>query len=163
MLDASPVKRQRRKPGKVVRIDLGENKAALGLVLNEPLIAFFDRQLPFDEANSVSVAGLPIAFTLMVMNRAVTSGRWVVVGSADIPDALKVPPKFCKQDLISGEAAIYQVIPELAPHYERPASPAECAGLEAAAVWSAEHVEDRLRDHFAGVPNKWVQQLKYRG
>jgi anthranilate synthase component 1 len=24
----------------------------------------------------------------------------------------------------------------------------------------AEHVEDRIRDHYAGVPNKWVEQLK---
>lgn len=163
MLKPYPVKRQRRTPGKLLQVNLGNNKAARALVLNEPLIAFFDKQFDLDEADDVCVVDLPIAFTLMVMNRAVTSGRWVVVGSVDIPPALKVPPKFCKEDLVSGEAAIYQEIPELAPFYERPARPGECEGLEAAAVWDPEHVEDRLRDHFVGLPNKWVEQLRYRG
>lgn len=27
-------------------------------------------------------------------------------------------------------------------------------------VWSPEHVEDRLRDHFAGRPNKWEESLR---
>ena len=31
-----------------------------------------------------------------------------------------------------------------------------------AAVWDPQHVEDRLRDHFAGLPNKWVQSLALR-
>ncbi len=67
---------------------------------------------------------------------------------------------FCKQDIVSGKLYIYQEVPELAPLYERPATTGECIGLEAAAVWEAEHVEDRLRDHFAGQLNKWVEQLR---
>ena len=35
----------------------------------------------------------------------------------------------------------------------------QCEGLECAAVWEAEHVEDRLRDYFDGKPNTWVEQL----
>jgi hypothetical protein len=27
-------------------------------------------------------------------------------------------------------------------------------------VWAAEHVEDRLRDHYAGRPNQWVESLR---
>jgi Immunity protein 26 len=158
----STIKRQRRRPGKIVKIDLGNSEAALGLVLTEPLIAFYDKQFGYEEVCPKYVSDLPILFTLMVMNHAVISGRWTIVGESDIPDNLKVPPKFCKEDLVSGEKSIYQEIPELAPHYERPATPDECDGLEAAAVWEAQHVEDRLRDHFAGVPNKWVQQLRHR-
>ena len=56
--------------------------------------------------------------------------------------------------------SIYQEVPELAPLYERLAIAEECVGLERAAVWEPEHVEDRLRDHFAGRSNRWVESLK---
>jgi hypothetical protein len=96
------------------------------------------------------------------MNDAITSGRWEVVGQIEIPEKLKSVPKFCKQDQISGALSIYQEIDDLAPHYERPARAGECDGLETAAVWEAEHIEDRLRDHFSGKPNKWVEQLRIK-
>jgi hypothetical protein len=44
----------------------------------------------------------------------------------------------------------------------RPAARAECEGLERFAVWDPTQVEDRLRDHFAGRPNKWVESMKIR-
>jgi len=44
----------------------------------------------------------------------------------------------------------------------RQASRAECEGLERCAVWEPEHVEDRLRDHFAGKPNVWVESLRLK-
>ena len=59
---------------------------------------------------------------------------------------------FFKQDALSGVLLVYSV--GAMGSTERPARPEEAAGLERAAVWSAEHVEDRLRDHFDGVPNK---------
>jgi len=38
----------------------------------------------------------------------------------------------------------------------------ESQGLEAAAVWEPEHIEDRLRDHFDGKPNKWLESLRIK-
>lgn len=152
----------RRQPGQIVRIDLGDGAHSYAQVLTEPLLAFYDRVYEGSGPALEEIIALPVAFTLMVMNHAVKNGRWPVVGRAPIPPALDWPPPFCKQDAITGELSIYQEIPELAPHYERPAAPAECKGLETAAVWDPEHVEDRLRDHFAGRPNKWVEQLQPR-
>jgi hypothetical protein len=122
-------------------------------------VAFFDCQFSSGDQDGIDVNDVPIAFVLMVMNYAVTSGRWPIIGRAGIPNNVGLPPKFCKQDQVSGELFIYHEVAELAPIYERPAKTGECAGLETAAVWDPEHVEDRLRDHFAGIPNKWVQQL----
>lgn len=152
-------KRRRRKEGQIVKILLGNHKFAVGIVLREPVISFFDKE--FYEGDLISINNLPIAFTLMVMNDAVTSGRWEVVGNAEIPERLKAPPMFWKKDDISGHLSVYHEIESLAPHYERSANPKECEELEAAAVWEAVHVEDRLRDHFLGQPNKWVEQLKF--
>ena len=43
---------------------------------------------------------------------------------------------------------------------EIPATWEEIQGLENVMVWSSSHLEDRLRDHFAGRPCKWVQGPK---
>jgi hypothetical protein len=159
MLKSSP--RRRRMPGQIVEIALGQGKISFARVLHEPLFAFYDEV--FDAAEKPStqdVVNLPIAFKINVMNSAVTSGHWPVIANIGLTPDLQVVPMFCKQDIVTGKLYIYQEVPELAPHYERPATNKECIGLETAAVWDAEHVEDRLRDHFAGQPNKWVEQLR---
>ena len=35
-------------------------------------------------------------------------------------------------------------------------------GLEAAAVWEAEHVESRVKDYYNATTNIWVEQLKIK-
>ena len=143
MLGETRPKRTRRTEGSIVKIPLTSDKVAYGLVLTEPLVAIFDRQ--FDERDEPDPSVLldtPIAFKLMVMNYAITGGRWIVIGRLPLPDHLRMPPAFCKRDRISGKISIYQEVEELAPHYERDASPDECRGLETAAVWEPEHVED---------------------
>jgi hypothetical protein len=163
MLARSRTKRVRRTEGSVVKIALGGNKIAYGLVLREPLVAIFDRLFAEgDDVQPSELLRIPIAFILMVMNSAVTSGGWPVVGHVCIPDELRQPPAFCKQDPIDGKLSIYQELGDLAPSYERPATLEECEGLEAAAVWGPGHVEDLLRDHFAGRPNIWAKSLRIR-
>lgn len=44
----------------------------------------------------------------------------------------------------------------------RRATKMACEGLERAAVWEPEHVEERLRDLYVGKPNIWVEQLKIK-
>lgn len=161
MLGEPRTKRVRRTEGSIVKIPLGAGTAAYGLVLQEPLVAFFDREFGEGKAPSPEeLLNTPIAFRLMVMNHAVTQGRWPVVARAPVPDHLQTPPPFCRQDEITGRLSIYHEIEVLAPHYERGATLDECRGLETAAVWEPEHVEDRIRDHFAGRPNIWVEQLR---
>lgn len=161
MLGSKTKKVVKREPGQIARIELGQGTFSYAQILREPLIAFFDALYDSNEKPSVEeITSSPVAFTLMVMNHAITQGRWPVIGRTDIPPERQAPPSFCKQDAITGRLSIYQEVPELAPHYERPAKIGECLNLEAAAVWEPEHVEDRLRDHFAGRPNKWVEQLR---
>lgn len=161
MLESATVKIIRRRPGQIVRVELGQGTCSYARVLNEPLVAFYDLLFGASQKTSLEeVISSPVAFTLMVMNHAITRGRWPVIGRVSLSPELQVPPAFCKQDAATGRLSVYQEVPELAPHYERLAKAGECSGLEAAAVWEPEHVEDRLRNHFAGEPNKWVEQLK---
>ncbi|HEY0158466.1 MAG TPA: hypothetical protein VGF28_14380 [Thermoanaerobaculia bacterium] len=90
------------------------------------------------------------------MNRAITSGRWKVLGHVPLDEPLQREPAFFKQDPLSGELTLYR------SGTEYPASAEECQELERAAVWDPEHVEDRLRDHFDGRSNRWVESLRAR-
>jgi len=91
------------------------------------------------------------------MNYAVKRGRWAVVGHIALDEALMNPPPFFMQDALRKDSfSLYQ------KGQIRPATKSECVGLERAAVWDPTHVEDRLRDHYAGRKNKWVESLKIR-
>ena len=46
--------------------------------------------------------------------------------------------------------------------HSRRAEPQECIGLECAAVWEEENVEERLLDTFMGRPSASVEHLKVR-
>jgi hypothetical protein len=41
----------------------------------------------------------------------------------------------------------------------RDAIPEGCEGLEPAAVWEPERIADRLDDHFAGRPTRWLKDM----
>lgn len=154
-------KRTRRKPGQFVEIGLGGGQRAFGRVLMEPLFAFYDYQVTDDTLPGLAeLAALPIAFRIWVTNYVVTKNRWKVLGTLPLSADLRIAPDFFKRDPISGRLSIYN--DDFAPSYERPATWAECEPLECAAVWDGEHVEDRLRDHFAGRPNRWLESLKLK-
>lgn len=158
---AGRMKRQQRTEGAVVEIPLGSGRRAFGRLRYEPLVDFFDLELR--DSNSIDLDRIvrsPVAFTIYVMNSAVTSGRWPTVGTKPLTDAERATvPRFCKKDALTGALSIYWEDPLSDEAHEVPASREECQLLEPAAVWSAEHVEDRLRDHFEGRPNKWRKSI----
>ena len=148
-------KKIKRTVGDVVKISLGGDLFCFGHVLEEPLVAFYD--LKTDRIPSLEeILQLPVLFKVWVMNHAIASGTWEVIGHRELSDSLKQPAIFFKQDPISKRVCLYVNSKEI------PASREQCEGLERAAVWNPEHVEDRLRDHYLGVPNQWVESLKLK-
>ncbi|MGL5095390.1 MAG: hypothetical protein ACRDD1_07370 [Planctomycetia bacterium] len=144
--------RQRRSVGAVLKAPLGDGWHAYAWTLPEADFAFFDLRASSD-LPATEVVRLPVAFRVAVHKSAWTDGRWLRVGKAEPPPETLAPaPKFVR-DALNGRLSIYLhgVI--------RPAAREECVGLECCAVWEPEHVEDRLRDHFAGRPNKWVRSM----
>lgn len=145
--------RVRRRVGDVVKIALDEHDSiAYAVVLESADFAVFDgRQASDIEA---ALQRTPM-FYVSVMNRAVSTGRWTVVkvDPGMVPE-LKAPPTFM-QDYVHREK--FQI-------YERgtmrPATRAECEPLERTAVWDPEHVEDRIRDAYAGRENPWLRSLQ---
>ncbi|WP_239807487.1 immunity 26/phosphotriesterase HocA family protein [Croceicoccus hydrothermalis] len=144
--------------GDILKIDLGGGTHSYGQVADEPLIVFFNGA--FTEALPPGQAiQLPVLFRLWVHNDAVKKGIWEVVGNLPLAPADAVEPYFFRQDAITGALSLYHSS-FANTGWEHPASATDCDGLECAAVWDAEQVEDRLRDHYAGRPNKWFESLR---
>jgi hypothetical protein len=152
-------RRQKWTNGAVVSISLGDDFLGFGQMLDEPEYAFFDvRTLSETLPAPADVVANPVLFRLWVIRQAHSKGRWSKIGFAPIAaelakkvlrfnqDPLKPNSIFLSYDGVSG----------------KPCAAEECTLYERAAVWDPEHVEDRLRDHFAGRPNKWVESLRVR-
>lgn len=149
---------RKQKLGDIVRIDIGNGKHFHAVALTNPLFAFFDGVSEGDEPGK-DVRHRPVLFKLWVMDSAAKSGRWPIVGQLDplMVSALD-STVFFNQDRISGRISAYDAI----TNAQSPISFEEADRLEAAAVWSPEHVEDRLRDHINGTSNKWWSSTRPR-
>lgn len=146
---------KKRTVGDIVQIPLGDGTHTYARVLHEASFAFYDSRTN-EDLTVDRITSRPILFFVPVMDRAIKEGRWSIVGHAPVDDNLKVPPRFIQDPLDKNKFEIYE------KGQIRPATRQECLGLEREAVWDPEHVEDRLRDHYAGRNNKWVELLKIR-
>jgi len=151
-------KRVRRRQEDILRIDLGDCLHSFAQVAEEPLIIFFDGCFT-EEQSLESISRLPVLFRLLVMDYAVTRCHWPVIDRQTIAAENAEGPFFYKQDAITGRLALYHSSFS-DTNWEQPASLTECEGLECAAVWDPEHVEDRLRDHYRGRANAWAESLQ---
>lgn len=154
-----------RTPGRVVRIGLGDGRCAYGRQLTGVTVEFYDRiGEPGEPVDLIEIVAAPVAFRIWVTSSAFRRrGGWELLDvvcltqeeQAEIHD-------YAKQDPLSGGLTIYRVDPASGTGSETFATTEECQALERAAVWSPEHVEDRLRDHFDGRPNRWAESMRLK-
>lgn len=148
---------QRITAGALVGISLGDGHRAFGRVLSKTEVAFYGVRIPdAGEVDFDLVYQAPILFITAVMNDAVKSGHWTIVDRRPLEAALDQSRDYFMRDAYTGKYSIYGSVDGSI----RPATEEECVNLECTAVWSACHIEDRLRDHFADVPNVWVRQMR---
>lgn len=149
------IKRQRWTLGSIVVVPLGNGFHSYAQMLEEPEYAFFDSRTR-TELPAETVVIQPVLFRLWVMNSAHRLGRWQKVCTVPVPQGLSEPVLRYNQDPIRPQ--------DIRLTYDGCSGDlctvADCDGLECAAVWDPEHVEDRLRDHYQGVPNSWAESLK---
>ena len=148
---------QRITLGALVEIDLGNECRAYGRVISKSELAFYHvKACSKGNMGLQEIYDSPVAFIIPVMNSAIKSGRWKIIDKRALEANFLTARFYFMKDLQTNEYSIYRND----DGSTRPASEAECAGLERAAVWEPEHVEDRLRDLFDNRVNKWVEQLK---
>jgi hypothetical protein len=152
---STPARRARRpRPGDVVRLDLGDGSHTYGRVLVRPFLAVYDARTAQPMAPADIVAR-PVLFIVGAFDREVA--RWERVGHVPLRQGeLEVPDRFI-QDIPTGACRLI----DLAGN-ERPATVEECEGRESATIWFAEHLVERIQDHYAGRPNVWVEQQRVK-
>lgn len=149
--------RKRKKIGDLVRIPLDGGWFAYGRVLADPDFAFYDLRTRHDTPLD-QILNRPVLFRLSVMKHATTTGVWPIIGWAALEERLGEPACYFRQDALTRELFIFTSDGQI--WSERPATFEECDGLECLAVWEPEHVQNRLGDHFAGRPNKWLESMR---
>jgi hypothetical protein len=147
--------RIKRTVGDVVAVPLGDGRFGYGLVLKEPLLAFFDLLSQAGEhPRAEDIVRSRVLFRIWVANRPVIDGTWPVLANVTVPEALLEPPWFFKLDPISKKLTMGRTGTE-----ELPLDPQKVGQLERMAVWSAVHVVARLQDHFDGRPDKHAKSV----
>jgi Immunity protein 26 len=127
------------------------------MLWQRPFIAVYDRRSQRQLSDDEIVTGR-VLFVVAVFDRAYAGGRWPIVGHVPLEEAdIPIPDRFMQDLFQPGEC---QIIDRFGR--SRPARPEECVGLERAAVWEAEHVEERIRDHYAGRPNVHLEYMAVR-
>jgi hypothetical protein len=148
------MKRQKRTVGAVVKIPFNGKWFTYGQILDDAEVVIFDARTDC-ELSMDEITNQPIICRVAVSNHAITKGRWLKVGKYPISEELKKPiPKYIQDILQPDRFEIY------CDGMIRPSTREECIGLERAAVWEPEHVEERIRDHYSGKQNRWTDILE---
>ncbi len=147
-------RRKHWDPGNVVEITLADGSLSYGVVVALPLMAF--TQNSYENRPEINNEIFdPIAFRIWVMKYAIGKKGWPIVGQIDLVDSLLEKPTFYKYDQIADKYFHYvDCVDDISVKMD------QCIGLECAAAWDPEHIEDRLYDLKMGLPNKWVESLK---
>ena len=155
---ASDKKRKyfRRKVGMVFRVPLGEDLYGYGQIANETEEIFFDY---VDNAKNVNIGNLlnhKVIFKIVVQNGPLHDGIWEVLGLYPVVEQNATRKDRFNYDFMKER---YVIVKE--DMTEVPSTPEEIRklGLECFAAWHYTNVEDRLRDHFAGRKNYWIESF----
>lgn len=143
----------RNNPGDIFKIDLSDGFHTYTRKLVDPLFAFYGIRTK-DTLSVETIIQRPVLFEIWVMKYAISKSGWPKVGTVALKAIDEDSRSFFKQDPHNGSLSCYR------DGRENPISFEEALQLERAAVWSPNHVEERLRDHFANAPNKWVELLR---
>jgi hypothetical protein len=143
---------KRWKPGDVVRKSMSDGWTYYARLLEFPWAVFYKHRTREPSANLSEVTSKPVLFTLAAHKSILAVGQWESIGNVRLDGSL-TPPK-AQAIRRYNSYSIIDVTGSM-----RPATPQECEGLEPAAVWEPNHIDDRLQDTFAERPNIWLEQL----
>lgn len=154
------MKRQRVTEGAILEINIENQYYVYAQILVKGLgYAFFDYKSKEHLKDLNELLKCEVLFIVTVYDDVVTQGKWIKVGKLPIrQDLLVQPMKFMQDYMDLDKFDLYN--PNTGEIVK--ATRDECFGLERASVWEFNHVEDRIRDHYLGVPNVWVEQLKIK-
>jgi hypothetical protein len=138
------MKNQKRILGSILNIDLGNGYHSYARILKNAEYAFYDIKTNID-IEVDEIISKPILFILSVYDDVITNGRWEIVGEKPLESSFDALPMNYIQDPIDpNKFQIYD--PNTGEMFD--AQKEDCIGLGEAAVWDAEHVEERIRKYY---------------
>lgn len=148
-------KRQKKTIGAIIEISIEEKYYVYAQILPKSLYAFFDYRCKEPIVDFSCLKNSPVLFIIPVYDYVITKGIWLKVGNMPIREDLErlsisyyiydeISGKFSKYDSCTGEII--------------PSTKEDVRGLERAAVWAENHVEDRIRDYYNHVPCLWLKE-----
>ncbi|HYO59764.1 Imm26 family immunity protein [Archangium sp.] len=146
------MRKQKHKTGSFVRTALADGSFGYARLLESPYAAFYQHRTTNPDSDLDRIASKPILFKTAVRHLALDS--WELIGWRALEEHLTQPLVRFTQDL--GDVRRCTIFDT------RAAEPQDCVGLERAAVWEQESIEERLLDALLGRPNVDEERLKVR-
>ena len=144
------------RPGSFLRIPLADGSFGYGRVLKLPHDAYYNYRTETPDSDLDRIASQPILFKISA--RHMEERGWELIGWKKLGEQFSQPIVQFMQDRGNfQDCTIFDTVGNV-----RSAEPQECVGLERAAVWEEENVEQRLLDTFMGRSNYEVEHLKVR-
>lgn len=143
--------------GSILKVKLANTTFGLARVIGGGFIEFYDISITNEGLIEVvnTLKQHKVIFTLSVHKSWKKNSGWESIGNS--MDSIPSPPKQFMQNF-----ANLDDIKIINPDGSMAVSTREeivKQGIERVAVWEDNHIEDRLRDYFSGVPNRWLDQL----
>lgn len=149
-------KKIRRKAGQVFQVPLGDGTYGYGQTTSYNCV-FFNCRDKGEIKELKDIVKQPVIFRVGVDHYAITDGIWPVLGVLPVAHYLEEEEDPYTYDSIKGRYVIWKT-----GTLQVPATPEEIYNLECFSSWGPEHVEQRLKDHFAGRPNYDVENFRNR-
>ncbi len=141
-----PTRQSGLEPGQLVRIPIGEFGHTYGrLLAAQPYLAVYDCRAEDGDPAGIEIVQHPVLFvTGAVFESPIKEGRWTPLDVVPLEEFdVEIPPFYHRAVGDQGRLTIIE-----AGGYPRPATEAECAGLERSRIWMDEALEDRIIDHY---------------
>ena len=148
------MKRQQETVGSIVQIHINDEFYVYAQILPHGLLAFFDYKSDTELSDLNVLKNAKILFITSVYKYVITKGIWSKVGKIPIREDLQVLPLRFVYDRISEKIFTYN--PETGE--TAPTTIDVAKKLERAAVWDDKQIEERIKNHYDGVPCKWLQE-----
>jgi Immunity protein 26 len=148
------MKRQQITIGSILEINIANEYFIYAQILKNASYAFFD----FKSKNKIEkievLFYVPVLFITAIYNDVVNKGMWLKVGKLKIrPEFNELPLKFIEDPIKPNTFRLYD------PNTGEmtPTTLDKIIGLERAAVWEGNAIEERIRDYYNGVPCVWLK------
>jgi hypothetical protein len=151
-------KRQKEIPGGIVKIEFDNPYHTYGRILNYHDVALYDFKTDQDVTDLSEIVKRPIIYKMIVNEGGVKYGKWPIIGVLPLERELQTSKYYLEE---IGRPDLCKIIENGNIRYNVPKE--EGIGLEVGAVWDPIHVEEFLRDHYAGKENINLRQIDILG